>query len=308
VANHTTKVKVEVLLATYNGEKYLAEQLDSLLAQSDVIISLLVSDDGSQDKTLEILCSYKDLFHEFQLFHGPGKGPQSNFFFLLQQSKGEFVALCDQDDIWEKNHLIKSVNRLTPGKASVTFSAVREFSRNPAGFNRIWPKKIRIYSIENILFENPARGCTIVMTRPFVDIVRSKVPKVSIMHDWWIVLVALGGGYLSSTGVPEVNYRIHENNAVGATPQFSIKMRRLASIFVSGSLSPLWQIRELDALHSPRLTDQVTQALTIWRKPVRLPSLLRQLLGWSRYRSNLFEEILLRITFLRVWIREGAKK
>jgi glycosyltransferase involved in cell wall biosynthesis len=305
--NDSTKVKVEVLLATYNGETYLAEQLDSLLAQTDVIISLLVSDDGSQDKTLEIIDSYKDFFHEFQLLHGPGKGPQSNFFFLLQQSKGEFVALCDQDDVWEKSHLIKSVNRLTPGKASVTFSAVREFSRNPAGFNRIWPKKIRIYSIENILFENPARGCTIVMTRPFVDIVRSKVPKVSIMHDWWIVLVALGGGYLSSTGVPEVNYRIHENNAVGATPHFSVKMLRLTSILHNGSLPPLEQIRELDGLQSIHLTDQVTRSLAIWRKPIKFKSLLRQVFGWSRHRSNLFEEILLRITFIFVWIRDGAK-
>jgi glycosyltransferase involved in cell wall biosynthesis len=123
--------EVEVLLATFNGEKYLGEFLVSLSRQNDVIIHLRVSDDGSTDKTLDIINSHKDLFESCMIFSGPCNGPSANFFSLIEKATYEFVALADQDDVWLPHHLISSINRVsaTPEVPSMSFSAVAEFGK-----------------------------------------------------------------------------------------------------------------------------------------------------------------------------------
>jgi len=299
---------VEVLLATYNGEKYLAEQLDSLLAQTEVSISLVVSDDGSQDRTLEILSSYKDSFTEFKVLQGPKNGAQANFFYLISQSKSDYVALCDQDDIWETDHLKNSLTRLKSGTPGVTFSAVMEFSNIKAKTPKVWPRKIRIGRIENILFENPARGCTIVMNRSFINILMDKIPTYSIMHDWWIALVGMSYECLTSTEKPEVRYRIHENNAVGPTPSIKTRFRRLGKILQSGSLLTIDQIRDLYSIHSDRMNDRMRRSLSTWVPPLRSSIVRKNVLARCRYRANFVEEVALRSTLIWVWVKERRKE
>jgi glycosyltransferase involved in cell wall biosynthesis len=306
MATPSSQISVEVLLATFNGAKYLAEQLDSLLAQTGVEISLIVSDDGSKDQTLEILDKYKDFFSNFIILHGPGRGPQANFFFLLQNSRGAYVALCDQDDIWESNHLLSSVNRLDPDKPEVTCSVVREFTASPQNYSAIWPKKIKIDNIERILFENLVRGCTIVMNRLFVDVLVSNQPADSVMHDWWIALLAKGKDCLIFSPIPEVNYRIHEGNAVGKSPSFLTKFRRFLTILTNGYLPTLSQLREFLLLHTSDITGETIELLMKWQKPITLKKLFWQIFGRSRYRSNTFEELVIRLTFIWVWVREGV--
>jgi len=300
--NSTENPIVEVLLATYNGEKYLVEQLDSLLAQEGVGISLLVSDDGSNDRTLEILEQYKTLFLEFRLLAGPRNGPQANFFFLLSHSKGEFVALCDQDDIWNTNHLKNSLSRLTPNEASVTFSSVQEFSTEHPHKNRIWPKKIRLNRVENILFENPARGCTLVMNRQFIEIIINRLPRDSIMHDWWIALIGLSYECISAGTQPEIKYRIHSNNAVGPTPGILTRIIRFARILGTGSMPAMTQVDALYKIHSFEIAEQTQNVLLNWMRPVSFKALVKQVFIATRYRSNPIEEVLLRCTFVWVWL------
>jgi glycosyltransferase involved in cell wall biosynthesis len=136
--------EVEVLLATFNGEKFLGEFLDSLYRQKDVRIHLVVSDDGSSDRTIEIIDSYRHLFESCKIFNGPCNGPSSNFFSLIENATYEFVALADQDDVWHPHHLISSVSRLsdTSNFPSLTFSAVMEFD-NAKKSKSIWPERWR---------------------------------------------------------------------------------------------------------------------------------------------------------------------
>ena len=306
--SNSTNIEVEVLLATYNGERYLAEQLDSLLAQTSVMTSLLVSDDGSSDLTLEILQSYRSAFTKFKILQGPRKGPQANFFYLLSRSEGDFVALCDQDDIWEPDHLKNSLARLKPGKPSVTFSSVNEFSTRGPESQRIWPKKLRIGKIENIIFENPARGCTIVMNKSFIKIVASNFPKNSIMHDWWIALVAKSLGCLTASSTPEVKYRIHANNAVGVSPPIKTKFKRLGNVIRDGSLITIDQIRDLYSIYSAHSATEVSNSLSVWTKPTSLKSLGKQVFSRCKYRNNFFEDVALRTTFIWVWLNDRIKE
>jgi glycosyltransferase involved in cell wall biosynthesis len=149
--------EVEVLLATYNGELYISEFLDSLSLQNDVRIHLRVSDDGSSDRTLEIVDSYRHLFESCKVFNGPCNGPSANFFSLIEKATFEFVALADQDDIWLPHHLINAVKRLSesPEFPSLTFSAVEEFNDENETV-ALWPKRFPGQDIRTIICENLA--------------------------------------------------------------------------------------------------------------------------------------------------------
>lgn len=91
---------ISVCIATYNGEKYLEEQLDSILPQLDSRDELIISDDGSKDATLAIIKRYTAQDQRIKFFKGPGKGVIANFEFAINQSQGEFIFLADQDDVW----------------------------------------------------------------------------------------------------------------------------------------------------------------------------------------------------------------
>ena len=110
IQNH--KLDVQVLLATYNGAKYLSELLDSLVNQVNVDVHLLVSDDGSVDDTLKLLETFRSKFQSVTIFEGPKLGAAENFASLIQRAQGRYVAYADQDDIWMPTKLIKAVRSL----------------------------------------------------------------------------------------------------------------------------------------------------------------------------------------------------
>ena len=91
---------ISVCIATYNGEKYLQEQLNSILVQLSEEDEVVISDDGSKDETCTILKEYAARDSRIKLFKGPGKGVIANFEFAIEQSSGEYIFLADQDDVW----------------------------------------------------------------------------------------------------------------------------------------------------------------------------------------------------------------
>jgi glycosyltransferase involved in cell wall biosynthesis len=218
--------EVEVLLATFNGELYLSEFLDSLLQQQGVRIHLRVSDDGSTDGTLNIIESYKNRFASCKILLGPCEGPSENFFSLIQQSTYEFVALADQDDIWDKRRLINSLERLInfDGPA-LSFSSSIEFDTNNPENQRIWPGNLNIKSLNSIIFQNCARGSTMSMNRKAYELINVFEHKAAVMHDWWCLLVIYTCGQVFYSEKPQIFYRIHENNHVGVG-----KRKKLQSI------------------------------------------------------------------------------
>lgn len=205
--------EIDVLLATFNGEKHLVDFLESLKKQTGVIINLKVGDDKSDDKTLEILDAYRHSFKTFELFEGPGQGPARNFLNLLNYSNANYVAFADQDDIWHNDHLSNSILRLeTSIGPTMTFTSVREFDDNDPYHTRVWPQYFLQKSVANIVFQNYARGCVMVLNSSARDLINSKKPDFIIMHDWWILLVLSCCGNVIFSDLPEINYRRHANN------------------------------------------------------------------------------------------------
>jgi len=290
--------EVEVLLATFNGGIYLPEFLSSLADQVGVKVHLRVSDDGSLDNTMEILAKFDSCFETFEISAGPKEGPAANFFSLLRSSTLDYVALADQDDIWSSDHLINSIRKLSelgniPG---MRFTSTKEFGRGVK--ERIWPKIKLIPEVENLLMENQARGCTIVLNREAVNLINSYTPKLAVMHDWWILLTLSLNGAVLYQPTPEVHYRIHDTNAVGLPRKRGMRALKSAR---SGTWAPMLQARELFELNKHNTsTDPILKLKSFidlpslgFTKKIRL-TLLRK----KRLRKNLLDELAVRVVLL----------
>lgn len=98
--------KVSVVVCTYNGERYVREQIDSIIAQTYPIHEIILQDDGSTDGTFDILCDYANRYANVTVWHNEaGKGVSRNFFSAMARATGDYIALSDQDDVWEKDKI-----------------------------------------------------------------------------------------------------------------------------------------------------------------------------------------------------------
>ena len=104
--------KVQILMSTYNGEDYIREQLDSILAQSYPDVDILIRDDGSKDDTFVILKEYEERHSNIKAFQGENLGINKSFFELLKKSQGDYIGFCDQDDYWLPEKIEKAVQQL----------------------------------------------------------------------------------------------------------------------------------------------------------------------------------------------------
>ena len=228
--------KVVVLLSTYNGEKYLVEQLNSLVGQRGVDVDIIVRDDGSIDGTINILNEWqsKDLL---RWYSGGNMGSAASFMDLLYKSPdADFFAFCDQDDVWFPDKLIRAVELLKErGRNEVPnlyFSAqtLVDMDKNVIGYNA--PK--RLLTFGESLLRNPAAGCTMVFTKELRDLIIREKPDYVYMHDMWLYMVCLSvGGEIIYDPKPSMLYRQHSNNVVGCNQSFFSKLRRRFKIFLN---------------------------------------------------------------------------
>ena len=286
--------EIDVLLATYNGGEYLSEFLDSLAKQEGVSINLYVSDDNSNDNTLQIVNSYHKSFNSLKIVSGPEIGPAGNFFSLLGQGNSEFTAFADQDDIWEKDHLIKSIGRIekygeTP---ALTFCDVYEFYDDQSK-NRVWPNLVAEPTITQIVVQNFARGCTLVFNRSSKNLLLEKQVKEVIMHDWWLYLLIASCGEVVYSQTSEIQYRVHDGNFIG--------VNRKSRKFRERLKEPWTTIDQLEQLlhnyHSQMKDFERTQLLEfygLFLKSTRLR--IGYILKFKgRLRSNILDEIKIRV-------------
>jgi glycosyltransferase involved in cell wall biosynthesis len=217
---------VFIILSTYNGEKFLDEQLLSLKQQT-IPFHLLVRDDGSTDKTLDILNHWKDLL-PMNFFSGENVGPQESFNLLLQAvpKDSDYIFFCDQDDFWEKKKIEKSLQVLqkqeqlfgknTPLLFHSDLSVVdEELKFIHKSFWKFQGINWRLGNhLNRLVMQNTVTGCSALMNASLLHLVK-QIPKEAKMHDWWIALVASSFGKIITLDEPLIKYRIHKNNVVG---------------------------------------------------------------------------------------------
>ena len=240
------KRHVLVLMSTYNGEKYLREQIDSILAQQDVNVDLLVRDDGSKDDTLKILDEYRSK-GELTYYTGPNMGPQRSFMHLLQNApKSEYYAFADQDDVWMKDKLSCAVTKLDKheDKPALYFSQTQLTDENLNLRKSVIINPLLTFG-ESLIYKF-AGGCTMVINDRLRQVISDKMPSRMPMHDIWIYSIALAvNAFVVFDKSPHILYRQHGNNAVGQGQgiiyDWKLRLRR----FLSNENERYNQAREL---------------------------------------------------------------
>ena len=233
---NTTINEVYVILSTYNGERFLSEQLESILAQQSVSIKLYIRDDGSSDGTRAILASFAQNHAHIEVEYGDNIGVINSFFALLKKvpPDAEFVAFADQDDIWLPDKLIRAVNRIKNSSKPVMYcSCYKAVDENG---NFLWqsqPPEKEI-SFKNAIVQNITTGCTVVINRSLLTALKLNQvnTKNLIMHDWWVYLVATCFGQIIYDREPSMLYRQHGGNAVGAKNGFAFWLGRIKRFFL----------------------------------------------------------------------------
>lgn len=211
---------VVVLMSTYNGEKYLVEQIDSVLKQKDVFLNMVIRDDGSTDKTIKIIKDYTERYDNVKLIIGKNLGPSQSFLTLLSIAPdADFYAFCDQDDYWKDRKLIEAIKIIKSN--SVIDEPVLYYSNLVVTDSKLKPCRLALKQGNKVpgkyssLIDNQVTGCTIVMNRSLVKIIRYKRPKECTMHDTWCNIV---GSFLGKVIYDEnsyIFYRQHESNVIG---------------------------------------------------------------------------------------------
>lgn len=190
--------KVAVLMSTYNGENYLKEQVDSLITQVGVDVSITVRDDGSSDKTIEMLDGWQ---REGVLTYyvGPNLKPGRSFMDLIMVApQADYYAFCDQDDVWDSDKLVVAITRLEEmseiNKPVIYFSRTRLVDRNLVPISV--RQRIHKPGLGAALMINPVTGCTEVFNSTLLSLLRRYKNENVYMHDGWSyrVCMAMGGG------------------------------------------------------------------------------------------------------------------
>ena len=235
-----TEPKIAILLSTYNGSKYLIEQLDSILDQSYLNYVIVARDDGSCDDSLKILDEYsKKFIDKFHLLDQDNlnRGASGSFSYLIeyvlenQELLGlasAYMMFCDQDDIWCADKIVTQVEAMLEveedqtGKESLPllihsdlWVVSEEKSLIAESFVHYQGLEIERNRFTNLVISNVVTGCTAFINEALA---RKAVPvsKEAIMHDWWLSLVASAFGKLVFIDAPLVSYRQHDANAIGA--------------------------------------------------------------------------------------------
>ena len=222
--------RVEVLLATFNGARFLREQIDSIAGQDYAEVRILARDDGSADGTRELLAEYGAAYPEqFEVMPqtGPTSSARGNFLELMHAATGPYVAFADQDDVW-------LAGKLTEGMAKMRALEARHPARTPllvftdvqvvdealgTVAKSLWThlalRPESIHRPARMLGQSVVTGCTMLINTPMLELAR-QMPQEAVMHDRWMGLLAAFLGAADFVRTATVLYRQHGGNAIGA--------------------------------------------------------------------------------------------
>jgi len=303
---------VEILMATYNGEKYIARQIDSILAQTYNNWRLVVRDDGSTDRTSEILKDYSRLYPDkIYVTTNDGKrlGACQNFSLLLSNSSSQYIMFSDQDDVW------------LPGKIASSLDVIVREEMACGKFNpilvhsdlRVVDEKMEVLSdsfwkYQNLDPEQAAKfpraliqgyvvGATCIFNKSLRD-VACPIPKQAIMHDWWLVLVACAFGKILHESGKNILYRQHGHNVIGAKKWGRKYFAHILKVFLGGDLhrkldSYFSQAATFLAIYRNRLTEKQLEIIAAFVSFPRLNFIERRLcfIKYGFYKSGFLRNV-----------------
>jgi glycosyltransferase involved in cell wall biosynthesis len=220
--------QIDILLATYQGEAYVEEQIDSILKQTYPFIHIWIRDDGSSDQTPLLIQNLANQ-HPGRISILPSHlnlGIKQNFSTLMQYSQSPYIMFSDQDDYWTPHKveaslalMIEEENKqgnqtpiLIHTDLIVADSHLGKLANSYWNYSHLNPHAT---TLNRLLTQNMITGCTMLINRSLLNL-SSPIPKETIMHDWWIALVASAFGSIKHIPFPTLFYRQHDSNDIGA--------------------------------------------------------------------------------------------
>lgn len=216
--------KIDILMATYNGEKYLVEQIESILNQTYSNFNLIISDDNSTDSTKKILKGYEKKDSRIKvIFNDKNVGSNENFKKLLKKVDNNFFMFSDQDDIWYNTKIEESLNKLKIEDADLVFTDLEIVDSNLNIINKSFNKKKKYYKkiikyndFKRVFLYNVVTGCTILCKSKYINDILSFTYSKTILHDHIVALLVSLKGTITYLNKSTVKYRQHNNNQVGS--------------------------------------------------------------------------------------------
>lgn len=221
--------RITVLLATYNGSKYIGQMIDSVLAQDYDDFHLILSDDGSKDDTARILeeyaCAYPNKITHYRSGMRFGNAQDHFMHLLMQFHDAPYIMFCDQDDYWHPDKISKTLKKMqeveASGKPAMVHTDLRVVDGNlnemDASFMHFSKLQGDRLALHQLLVQNVVTGCTMMINKKLAEMACTHLPQGNIlMHDWWLALIASAVGNTGYLDEATIDYRQHGGNVVGA--------------------------------------------------------------------------------------------
>lgn len=239
--------KVQIIMATYCGETYLREQLDSILALQEKDWSLLVCDDNSTDSTLSILKEYQKKapnqiqIHQNETNLGVTKNFLSGLITCVQKKAADYYMFCDQDDVWFRDRIsimlkkmkqMEQIYQTTCPLLIFTDAVLTDEKKRIQKMSYHKAQRLDVQKIDlaHLLMENKCSGCMMMFNHALASKV-TILPDNARFHDWWIALLAASFGQIGYVRCPTLYYRQHKKNLVGSTTRFDYIKNAVSHVY-----------------------------------------------------------------------------
>lgn len=288
--------KVQILMSTYNGEKFLKEQLESLLRQTYQNLEILVRDDGSKDGTCEILREYEKKYSNVHVYLEDNVGVTKSFFELLKKSDADYIAFSDQDDVWLEEKVEKAVEKLKTLEEPALYCSNKILVDSELNIIAENNHKKLIPGFENAVVECICTGCTSMMNRSLAENIKEHIPKRAIIHDWWCYLVASYLGKVIFDDNSYIWYRQHGGNVIGASPTLFGTICAKAEYVKKNKGKLKGQLGDFAQLY--RQDSEKDNLVQLLLSSEKMPAKAKVVFGRTFYRQEKLDNLITRILFL----------
>lgn len=297
------KEKVAVLMSTYNGEKYVKEQLESIFKQTYSNIEVYVRDDGSTDNTVNILKAYEKE-NKIKLHVGKNVGFIKSFLELLTYCKdAEYYAFCDQDDIWFNDKIERAVKKINEKNSNIPILYFADYDYYDGNMNFLAHSKSHLKgpSFRNCLVDCISLGINSVLNKNARDTIVKDIPENSCGHDWWAYMVCQGLGNVIYDKTSTLKYRRHNKNVSPGGKKFiQFQIWRIKKFFINDYFSNVrHQIMEYNNLYYDKLKEKDKKIIKLFiNKKYNFFTQMKKVFYPKMFRQKISDEIMLRVIFL----------
>lgn len=293
--------KVAVILSTYNGERFVREQLDSILNQTYKNFEIVVRDDGSSDNTVNIIKEYQKNNKNITLYERENVGFVKSFFELLKLANADYYSYADQDDIWIENKIelaVQELNKLDNSKPNMVFGNSDYYDENMKFIGK--GDRNKKYSFLRALFACCGQGMTMTVNKKTRDMIIENNPKSCFFHDWWTYLLCVGLGNVAYNNVTTVKYRRRKENATSEGQGYiRLLMWRIKNLLLNDGMQDIkQQMLNFKDYYYYQLSKENRQIIDLFSSDYSLENSFKKAFYPKRIRNRLIDDIMIRIIFL----------